>query len=128
MDGSFSDEDADVPPPKRAKGLSATELFPPTVNARKHPPAVTNVDGKHNDHTPVKSNIDPEKASQNSPLQATCDSTTGPKLFKVKLVQACAEFLPSPKNLIPSSNASKAHPTLLSPQTPAKKVPLLLQQ
>ena len=115
LDGRFSDGDADAPPPKRAKGLSPTELFPPTGNERKHPPSVTNVDGKHNDHTLVKLNIDQEKTSQTSPLQAMCDSTTGPKLFKVKLVQAGAEFLPSPKNLIPPSNASKAYPTLPSP-------------
>ena len=124
-DDRFIDGDAYVPPPKRAKSVSATVLFPATGKAREHPPAVTHVDGNHNDHTPVKSNVDPEKASQNSPLHTTCDTNNGPKSFKVKLVQAGAKFLPPPNLLIPSSNASKLPPALPSSQTPAKKAPLL---
>ena len=50
MDGSngrFSDGDADVQPPKRAKSVSATVLFLATGKARTHPPAVTHVNGTH---------------------------------------------------------------------------------
>ena len=61
-DGRFSDGDGEVPPQKRTKLLSAMELFPPTGNVRKHPPAATQVDGDPNDHTPVKSNLDPEES------------------------------------------------------------------
>ena len=111
-DGSFSDGDAYVPPPKRAKSVSATDLFPATGKARKHPPAVTNVDGNHNDHTPVKSNVDPEKGSDNSPLRANCDSANGRKSFKVKLMQAGALFLPSPTLHTPTN---KEKPPLLPP-------------
>jgi hypothetical protein len=124
-DGWFSDGDGEVTPQKRTKLLSATELFPPTGNAKNHPPASTKVENDPNDHTPVKLNLDPEKAPHKSPLYAMFDSTNGPKSFKVKLLQGGAEFLPPQKNLIPSSNVSKAHPKLPSPQTPAKKAPLL---
>ena len=39
LDDRFSDGDGEIPPHKRAKLPSATELFPPIGNARKHPPA-----------------------------------------------------------------------------------------
>ena len=104
-------------------------LFPPTGKARKHPPAITNVDGNPNDSTPLKSKIDPANVLDQSLLCATFDNGNDPKSFKVKLTQSGAEFLPSPKNLLLSSKQKhKATNKRVKPpvtKTPIQKTPLL---